>query len=88
MTTDLYEPESPKQLTATPDDLAALEALVGRIGWHEMMYRVGQLLAKSHQQASGHRQSALRGLANYVNFIVPGAYWCDHELVLSDHPGS
>lgn len=82
MTTELYEPDAPGKLTATSDDIAALEALAARIGWHEFMFRVGQLLMKGCQQATGHRQSALRGVANHVNFIVPGVHWCDVELDL------
>jgi len=55
---------------------------VGRLGWHETLWLVGQLLAKHYRLATGTKKSALRGAANHVNFIVPGMLWCDKELQL------
>ncbi len=78
--TELYVPDPPLKLEASQEDIAALEAFVRRFGWHEFMWHVGQLLVKAHSEASGTRKQALRGLANYVNFISPGARCCDVEL--------
>lgn len=78
--TTLYIPDPPPTLNAQPDDIAAIESFVHRFGWHEFMWHVGQLLVKAHGEASGTKKQALRGLANYVNFISPGAMWADQEL--------
>ncbi len=80
MTEALYTPDPPVTLNAQPDDIAALEDFVRRFGWHEFLWHVGQLLVKAHGEATGTRQGALRGVANHINFIVPGTMWCDTEL--------
>jgi hypothetical protein len=77
---ELYIPDPPPTLNATPDDVAPLEEFVRRFGWAEFMWTVGQLIVKGHNEATGTRKQALRGLANHVNFIVPGVVWCDEEL--------
>jgi hypothetical protein len=78
--TTLYVPDPPLKLEASPEEIAVLETFVRRYGWHEYMWHVGQLLVKAHGEATGTRKSALRGLSNHINFIVPGAMWCDQEL--------
>lgn|GEM_PF-3391091 len=78
--TSLYIPDPPPTLNAQPEDIAALEAFVRRFGWHETLWHIGQLLVKAHGEATGTRKGALRGLSNHINFIVPGAMWCDQEL--------
>jgi hypothetical protein len=83
MTDDtLYTPDPPLTLAAQPDDIAALEAFVRRFGWHETLWHIGQLLVKAHGEAIGNRKGVLRALSNHINFIVPGAMWCDRELVI------
>lgn len=80
MSETLYTPDPPTKLTASPEEVAALEEFVHRFGWHETLWHVGQLLVKAHDEATGTRKSALRGLSNHINFIVPGVVWCDEEL--------
>lgn len=77
---NLYVPDPPPKLEACPDDIAALEAFVRRFGWHEFLWHVGQLLVKAHGEATGIRKGVFRALSNHINFIVPGAMWCDQEL--------
>jgi hypothetical protein len=74
----IYRPDPPTSLNASQEDLGQLESLVGRLGWHEFLFRVGQLLARHCSQATGERKGSLRAVCNHLNFIVPGARWCDH----------
>ena len=76
----LYIPDPPPTLNAQPGDVTVLEEFVKRFGWHETMWHVGQLLVKAHGEATGTRKSALRGLSNHINFIVPGCRCADQEL--------
>jgi hypothetical protein len=77
---ELYIPDPPATLNATPDDVAPLEEFVRRFGWAEFMWTVGQTIVKGHNEATGTRKQALRALANHVMFVVPGTVWCDEEL--------
>jgi hypothetical protein len=74
----IYRPDPPTSLKASQEDLGQLESLVGRLGWHEFLFRVGQLLACHCSQAIDLRKGSLRAVCNHINFIVPGARWCDH----------
>jgi hypothetical protein len=74
----IYRPDPPTSLKASQEDIGQLESLVGRIGWHEFLFRVGQLLAQDCIQATGERKGSLRAVCNHINFIVPGVRWCDH----------
>jgi hypothetical protein len=76
----LYVPDPPPVLNATPEDVAPLEEFVKKFGWHEFMWHVGQTVVKGHNEATGTRKQALRGLSNHIMFIVPGVCWCDQEL--------
>jgi hypothetical protein len=73
----IYRPDPPVSLKATQEDLGQLAALVDRLGWQEVLFRVGQLLAQHCHQATGDRKGSLRAVCNHINFIVPGAHWCD-----------
>ena len=73
----IYRPDPPTILKASLEDLGNLESLVGRLGWHEFLFRVGQLLARRCSEATGLRKGSLRAVCNHVNFIVPGVRWCD-----------
>ena len=73
----IYRPDPPTSLMASPEDLGQLESLVGRLGWHEFLFRVGQLLARRCSEATGLRKGSLRAVCNHINFIVPGVRWCD-----------
>jgi hypothetical protein len=73
----IYRPDPPTSLKASLEDLGDLESLVGRLGWHEFLFRVGQLLAQHCIRATGERKGALRAVCNHINFIVPGVRWCD-----------
>jgi hypothetical protein len=79
---ELHMPDPPTELRATQEDVSSLESLVQRVGWHETLWRIGQLLVKHCRAASGTRKGALRAAANHVNFIVPGLHWCNHSLDL------
>ncbi len=80
MSETVYIPDPPPNLKATPEDVAVLEDFVRRFGWHEFMWHVSQTIVKGHNEATGTRKQALRGLANHVGFIVPGTVWCSEEL--------
>jgi hypothetical protein len=80
MKSEPYIPDPPPTLNATPEDVAVFEEFVKRFGWHEFMWHVSQTIVKGHNEATGTRKQALRGLANHVGFIVPGVRVCDHEL--------
>jgi hypothetical protein len=74
----IYRPDPPTSLKASQEDLGQLESLVARLGWHEFLFRVGQLLARHCSRATGERKGSLRAVCNHINFIVPGVRWCDH----------
>jgi hypothetical protein len=74
----IYRPDPPTSLKASQEALRQLESLVRRLGWHEFLFRVGQLLAQDCIQATGERKGSLRAVCNHLNFIVPGVRWCDH----------
>lgn len=73
----IYRPDPPRSLKVSQEDFSQLESLVGRLGWHEFLFRVGQLLARHCIEATGERRGSLRAVCNHVNFIVPGVRWCD-----------
>lgn len=80
MSETLYTPDPPINLTASPEEIAALEEFVRRHGWHQFLWHVGQLLVKAHSEATGTRQGAIKAVANHINFITGGAMCCDQEL--------
>lgn len=79
---DIFKPDMPADIKATPADLANLEDLVRRIGWHETLYHVCDLLFKHYAAATGTKQGALRAVARHIGFILPGVICCDQELKL------
>src|SRR5579884_3938854 len=79
---DIFKPDMPTDLKATPADLAHLEDLVQRIGWHETLCHVCNLLFEHHAVATGTKKGALKAVARHIGFVLPGVIWCDQELKL------
>ena len=75
-----FKPYPPERLKATPTDIAALEAVVGRLGWEEFMYHVGMLLAKHASEAQGPHKGALEVAANLVALWGPSFHFCGEEV--------
>lgn len=75
-----FKPYPPALLKATQTDVATLEALVDKLGWEEIMYHVGMLLAKHAREAQGPNKGALDVAANLVGLWGPSFYWCDEEV--------
>jgi uncharacterized coiled-coil protein SlyX len=75
-----FKPYPPDRLKATPTDLATLEALVDKLGWEELMFRLGVLIARQAQEATGPHKGALEAAANLVGLWGPSFYWCDEEV--------
>jgi uncharacterized coiled-coil protein SlyX len=48
-----FKPVSPGTLKATDADVATLEALVDKLGWEELMYRLGVIITRQAQEATG-----------------------------------
>ncbi len=75
-----FEPVPPAILKATPTDLAELEALVGKLGWEELMFRLGVLITRQAQETTGPHKGALEAAAGLVNLWGPSFYWCNEEV--------
>jgi uncharacterized coiled-coil protein SlyX len=75
-----FKPVPPSILKATDADLAELEALVGRLGWEELMYRLGVLITCQAQETTGPHKGALEAAASLVNLWGPSFYWCDEDV--------
>lgn len=75
-----FKPFPPKTLKATQADIAALEDLLGRLGWEELMYRLGVIIARQAEETTGPHKGALEAAASLVNLWGPSFYWCDEEV--------
>jgi chromosome segregation ATPase len=75
-----FKPYPPDRLKATQTDLATLEALVEKLGWEELMYRLGVIISRQAQEATGPHKGALEAAANLVGLWGPSFYWCDEEV--------
>ena len=75
-----FKPVPPVILKATDADLATLEALVSKLGWEEMMYRLGVIISRQAQETTGPHKGALEAAASLVNLWGPSFYWCSEEV--------
>ncbi len=75
-----FEPYPPDRLKATPTDLATLEALVDKLGWEEIMYRLGVLIARQAQETTGPHKGALEAAASLLGWWGPSFHFCDEEV--------
>ncbi len=75
-----FKPYPPSTLKATQTDLAALEALVTKLGWEELMYRLGVLISRQAQETQGPHKGALEAAANLVGLWGPSFHFCDEEV--------
>ena len=75
-----FKPVPPAILNATDADLVALEALVRRLGWEEMMYRLGVIICRQAQETTGPHKGALEAAASLVNLWGPSFYWCSEDV--------
>jgi hypothetical protein len=75
-----FTPYPPDRLKATQADLATLKALVGKLGWEELMYRLGVIITRQAQEATGPHKGALEAAANLVGLWGPSFHWCDEEV--------
>ena len=75
-----FKPFPPTTLRASDDDIAALEALVRQLGWEEMMYRLGTLIARQAEETTGPHKSALTTASSLVNLWGPSFHWCDEAV--------
>jgi hypothetical protein len=74
-----FKPVPPTTLKATQTDLAALEALVGKLGWEELMYRLGVLISRQAEETTGPHKKALEAASSLVNLWGPSFHWCDEQ---------
>lgn len=75
-----FKPVPPSTLKATDADLATLEALVGKLGWEEIMFRLGVLITRQAQETTGPHKGALEAAASLVNLWGPSFYWCNEDV--------
>jgi len=75
-----FKPVPPAILKATQTDLATLEALIGKLGWEELMYRLGVLITRQAQETQGPHKGALEAAASLVNLWGPSFYWCSEDV--------
>jgi hypothetical protein len=80
----LEMPLPPATLKATDADLQALREVVQRLGWHETLFRVCELLAEEYGRLPDcTKKGAIKMVANSLSMIVPSAHWIDEPLVLN-----
>jgi hypothetical protein len=75
-----FTPVPPATLRATDADVANLEALVGKLGWEEIMYRLGVLISRQAEETTGPHKGALEAASSLVNLWGPSFHWCDEEV--------
>jgi uncharacterized coiled-coil protein SlyX len=78
-----FSPVLPRTLKATQDDLASLEALVGRLGWEEMMYHLGVIIGRQAVEAAEAdrpNKKSLEVAADMVCLWGPSFHWCDEAV--------
>jgi hypothetical protein len=75
-----FRPVPPSTLRATDVDVATLEALVGKLGWEEIMYRLGVLISRQAEETRGPHKGALEAAASLVNLWGPSFHFCDEEV--------
>jgi hypothetical protein len=75
-----FKPYPPDSLKATQADLAAIEALVDKLGWKELMYRLGVLITRQAEETNGPHKGALEAAANVVSLWGPSFHWCDEQV--------
>jgi chromosome segregation ATPase len=75
-----FKPYPPDHLKATPTDLATLEALVKKLGWEELMYRLGVIITRQAEETSGPHKGAMEAAANLVGLWGPSFHFCDEEV--------
>jgi TolA-binding protein len=75
-----FKPYPPAILKATPTDLAELEALVDKLGWEELMYRLGVIITRQAEETSGPHKGAMEAAANLVGLWGPSFHFCDEEV--------
>ncbi len=76
-------PLPPARLTATDADVQNLRDVVQKIGWHEGLFRLCELLAEEYNRLPDcTRKGAIKMVANSLSMIVPSAHWIDEPLVL------
>ena len=87
-----FKPYPPTTLRASDADIAALEALVHKLGWEETMYRLGVLISRQAEETTGPNKSALAAASSLVNLWGPSFHWCDEAvcraLVEGRHPAA
>ena len=75
-----FTPVPPAKLTATDTDVATLEALVGKLGWEEVMYRLGVLITRQAEETTGPPKGALEAAASLVGLWGPSFHFCDEQV--------
>lgn len=75
-----FTPFPPGTLRATDADVATLEALVGKLGWEEVMFHLGTLISRQAQETTGPHKGALEAASSLVNLWGPSFHWCDEEV--------
>lgn len=75
-----FTPFPPSTLRATDADVAILEALVGKLGWEEVLYRLGVLISRQAEEANGPHKGALEAAASLVSLWGPSFHFCDEEV--------
>ena len=75
-----FKPVPPAILNATDADLVALEALVRRLGWEEMMYRLGVIICRQAQETTGPHKGRWRRQPVSLDLWGPSFYWCSEDV--------
>ncbi len=79
----LEMPVPPATLKASDADLQGLRDLVQRVGWHEALYRVCELLAEEYNRLPDcTKKGSMKMVCNSLSMVVPSAHWIDKPLVL------
>lgn len=73
----------PATLKASDADLQGFRDLVQRIGWHESLFRLCQLLAEEYDRLPDcTKKGAVKMVCNSLASVAPSAHWIDEPLVL------
>jgi hypothetical protein len=73
------KPTPPAPTKATASDLLQLALLVGKMGWEEFMFHVGNLLDKEYREADGPHQGALKAGRDVIWTFVNSFHYCDPQ---------
>ncbi len=71
------DPCPPRTIRADDQDLAALHALVAKLGYEEVIYHLTVRLLEDAGRATGPEKGATEAGANVMSRWGPSFHWCD-----------